>query len=69
MVRMTLRKALANARKRMGLSLRELEDITNISNTLISQYETGHVEEPSFRNVVRLSAALDLNIQYLADLD
>lgn len=70
MVRMRmqkLNKAIAGARVRAGLSLREVEKMTGISNSLISQIETGHVVEPSFRNVVKLSVVLDINLDYLAD--
>lgn len=70
MVRMRKQKlhlALKGARARAGLSLREVEKMTGISNSLISQIETGYVVEPSFRNIVKLSVILDINLDYLAD--
>jgi len=63
---MTLPEAIAYARECKGLSLRQLEAETGISNALLSQIETGHVREPSFRNVVKIAAALNLSLDRLA---
>jgi transcriptional regulator with XRE-family HTH domain len=63
---MKLNDHLATARAAVGISLRELERKTGISNALLSQYETGHIEEPSFRNVVKIARALDVPLLDLA---
>jgi DNA-binding Xre family transcriptional regulator len=39
-------------RKQKGLTLREVEDITGISNAYLSQLETGKIKSPVY-NVVR----------------
>lgn len=64
---MKLNEAIAYARECKGLSLRQLEKVTGISNGLLSQIETGHVQEPSFRNVVKISKALGLSLKRLAE--
>jgi transcriptional regulator with XRE-family HTH domain len=64
---MKLNDHLATARAAVGISLRELERKTGISNALLSQYETGHIEEPSFRNVVKIAKALSVPLQQLAE--
>ena len=63
---MKLYEALAKARKSKGFSLRALEAKTGISNGLLSQIETGHIEEPSFRKVVKIGKALDVSLKRLA---
>lgn len=63
---MKLFEALAYARECKGFSLRQLEKETGISNALLSQIETGHVREPSFRNVVKISKALGVSLDRLA---
>lgn len=63
---MTLHEAIAYARECKGWTLRELEKKTGISNALLSQIETGHVKEPSFRNVVKISSALGVSLDRLA---
>lgn len=64
---LTTGQMLALARELHGLSLRDLERRTGVSNALLSQIETGHVKEPSFRNVVRLARALNLPLERLAE--
>lgn len=54
------------AREQEGLSLRDLEERTGLSNPLISQIETGHVKDPGFATVVRLARSLHLSIDLLA---
>ena len=49
-----------------GLTLRDLERETGISNGLLSQMETGHVREPSFTNVVVVARALGVKLDMLA---
>jgi hypothetical protein len=57
---------LALAREINGITLRTLEEKTGISNALINQMETGHVQHPSFDNVVKVARALNLKIDLLA---
>jgi transcriptional regulator with XRE-family HTH domain len=57
---------LAVARECKKMTLRDLEKATGISNALLSQIETGHVKEPSWRNVVKIAKALDLKLERLA---
>ena len=63
---MKLSKMLATARKAKGISLRQLEERTGISNALISQMETGHVGEPSFRKVIKIGKALGISLNRMA---
>lgn len=63
---MQLSEAIAYARDVKGLSLRDLEKQTGINNALLSLIETGKVREPSFRNVVKIAKALDLDLARLA---
>lgn len=52
-----------------GITLRQLEHQTGISNAVLSQIETGKTGEPSFRNVVRIAKALGLKLDRLAQCD
>lgn len=63
---MTLNELLAEARERKGLTLRDLEDMTGLSNALLSQIETGTILEPSFTSVVKISKALGLSLNKVA---
>lgn len=54
------------ARRVKGWTVRDLERETGISNSLISQIETGHVKDPSFTKVVRLCEALNLPLEKAA---
>lgn len=62
----TLAEMIAIARDCKGMSLRQLESATGISNALLSQMETGKVKEPSWRNVVKIARALDIKLDRLA---
>lgn len=66
---MKLTAMLTKARDDKGLTLRQLEAKTGISNALLSQIETGHVKEPSWRNVVKIAQALNLDLDRLAKCD
>lgn len=57
---MKLNEIIARARKAKGLTLRDLEKITSISNPLLSQIETGVVREPGFRKVVIIADSLGI---------
>ena len=65
--RMTLAEYLALARELKGITLRDLEKRTGISNALLSQMETGHIKNPSWQNVVAVSRALGFSLDRLAD--
>lgn len=54
------------ARECKGWSLRELEKRTGISNALLSQVETGHIKNPSWKNVIKIAKALNLKLERLA---
>ncbi len=66
---MKLGELIAVARECKGWSLRELEKRTGISNSLLSQIETGHVRDPSWKNVVKIAKALGLKPDRLASCD
>jgi transcriptional regulator with XRE-family HTH domain len=66
---MRLGELLGVARECKGLTLRQLETATGISNALLSQIETGKVREPSWRNVVKIAKALGLKLERLAECD
>lgn len=54
-------------REAKGLSQRDLEKTSGVSNALISQIETGKVKDPGFSTIIRLARALDLSIERLAE--
>jgi transcriptional regulator with XRE-family HTH domain len=66
---MRLGELICVARECKGWSLRELEKRTDISNALLSQIETGHVKNPSWKNVVKISKALGLKLDRVASCD
>jgi transcriptional regulator with XRE-family HTH domain len=63
---MTLGELLGMAREMKDITLRELERQTGISNAVINQMETGHIKNPSFANVVKVSRALGVRLDRLA---
>lgn len=63
---MKVGELIAIAREYRGMSLRDLEKETGISNALLSQIETGHVREPSFRKIAKIAKALGLKLDRLA---
>jgi transcriptional regulator with XRE-family HTH domain len=63
----TVAGVLAFARELKGLTLREVEKATNVSNGVISQIETGRIRDPSFALVVRLADFYGLSIERAAD--
>lgn len=64
---MKLGELLKMAREIKGVTLRDLERETGISNALLSQIETGHVRQPSFQNIVKIARALNVKLDTLAD--
>ena len=63
----SLGQMLSLARELKGWSLRDLEKRTGISNALLSQIETGHVQDPGFSRVVRIARALGIGLDRLAE--
>lgn len=61
-----LGEILGLARDLRGLTLRELEAKSGVSNSLISQIETGKIKDPGFSTVVLLAMALDVPIERLS---
>lgn len=63
---MKLGELVAVARECKGMTLRQLEKKTGITNAALSQIENGHVKDPGFRNVVKIARALGLKLDRLA---
>lgn len=66
---MRMNELIALSRELKGMTLRDLEGKSGVSNALISQIETGHVKEPGFRTMVKIADALGLSLRRLADAD
>ena len=66
---MKLGEFIAVAREIKGMSLRDLEKRTGITNAALSQIETGYSKEPGWRNIVKIAKALNLNLNRLADCE
>lgn len=56
---------IKSARERKGLSLRELEILTGISNPYLSQLENGKVAKPSPNFLWKISFHLDIDFKQL----
>lgn len=61
----TLGTALRAARQEAGLSTRDLERITGMSNGQISKVEGGVRPDPSFRTVMRLAHGIGISLDDL----
>lgn len=59
---MTLAATLSDRRAALGLSLREVQRLTGISNAHLSQIETGKIERPEVSLLFELSSAYDLDL-------
>ncbi len=59
---MTLGKLISLTRQAKGFSLRKLEQLSGVSNPMISQIETGWIDDMSFRNAAKLAKALGLSL-------
>lgn len=53
-------------RLELRMTLRELEESSGVSNPLISQIETGHVENPGVNTVAKLARALRRRPSWIA---
>ena len=62
---MKLQKLLARARRAKGVSLRQVERATGVSNAYLSQMETGQVAEPSPRKLQVLAEYYGLSYDAL----
>jgi len=60
-----LGQAIKTARKSLGITLRELEEATGISNAYLSQIETGRIKGPSGKMLYRISQLLLLDFDSL----
>lgn len=64
---MRIGELIAIARECKGWTLRDLERETGVSNAYLSQIESGKVKEPSFAKVIRISDALGLSLERVAE--
>jgi transcriptional regulator with XRE-family HTH domain len=64
---MTLGELLNLSRELKGLSLRELEKKSGVSNALISQIETGKVPNPGFRTICKIADVLGVSLKRLGE--
>jgi len=58
---------LALCRELKGVSLREVENKTGISNAYLSQIESGKIKNISFTNAVKLCRFYNLTLDRLAE--
>lgn len=58
---------IATRRQQQKLSQRDLARLTGLSSPYICQIESGHVHDPSFSRIVKIAAALKLNLKKLVD--
>lgn len=56
---------IKNTRKLSGKTLREIEHITGISNSYLSQLENGKIKNPSPIKIYKISQALEINYEKL----
>src|SRR4051812_12547719 len=61
----TLAQTLRDRREELGLSLREVQRRTGISNAHLSQIETGKIERPEVSLLFELAEAYDLDLVHL----
>jgi transcriptional regulator with XRE-family HTH domain len=58
-------KILKDLRDRSGLTLRQVEEATGISNAYLSQLENGKIKHPSAQSLYTLSKLYSTNIEDL----
>lgn len=58
-------KILRDLRDRSGLTLRQVEEATGISNAYLSQLETGKIKHPSAQSLYTLAKLYSTNIEDL----
>ncbi len=54
-------------REQRRFSLRELEKISGVSNSLISQIESGKIKSPGFFTILKLSHALSFSMDLMTE--
>ncbi len=57
-------KMLRTARKQRGMTMKELGEMVGVSESAISQYETGK-READFETLLKIGEVLDCSIDYL----
>lgn len=62
---MKVGQILKNGRELQGLSLRQVEEVLNISNAYLSQLENGKIKSPSANYLYRLADLYRLNFEQL----
>jgi transcriptional regulator with XRE-family HTH domain len=62
---LTLGEALRQTRENAGLSLRDVERLTGMSTSQISQLETGQRPDPALSTIVKLASGLRVSIDAL----
>lgn len=60
-------RLIQSARLARGLTLRQLEEKTELSNPFLSQLEN-HPTQLSFRNAIVLSETLNLDLAFMGEL-
>lgn len=58
-------RILRESREAKGLSLRQVESLTGVSNPAISQIETGQIKSPAFHTVVSLCDVYGIEVSAL----
>lgn len=58
-------KILKELRERAGLTLRQVEEATQISNSYLSQLETGKINSPSAQSLYILSKLYGVSVETL----
>lgn len=66
---MKLGELISLSRELRGLSLRDLEKKSGVSNALISQIETGDTVNPGFWTVAKLARALGITMKRLSETE
>lgn len=61
----TLGEMLCTAREQMGLTLRQVEESTGVSNAYLSQLETGKIKKPSANVLYKLATLYKLSLEGL----
>lgn len=58
-------RGLKLCRKLKGYSLRDVEEVTGISNAYLSQIETGKIQDPSFNTIIKLCMFYQISVDDL----
>lgn len=61
----TLGRELKDARERKGMSLRDVEEVTEISNPYLSQLENDKIKKPSANILYKLSQLYSIDFNFL----